>query len=168
MVELGSEVAGVALAPDDEEIIAAAICKHLEEGEIHENQAAAILAKGLAGEGITWKDDPKEGKISLHAAMDGLLVVDTAPLAALNMVDEVMCATLHSHTLVKRGEQVAATRAIPLVMKRAPIERAAAIACQNGGVVSGSKTSSSRLLVARWLNSVLKWPASPLLRTTRK
>ncbi|MBW2327566.1 MAG: molybdopterin-binding protein, partial [Deltaproteobacteria bacterium] len=34
------------------------------------------------------------------------------------------------------GELVAATRAIPLVMKRAPIERAAAIAGQNGGVVS--------------------------------
>ena len=47
-----------------------------------------------------------------------------------------MCATLHSHTLVKKGELVAATRAIPLVMKRAPIERAAAIAAQNGGVVS--------------------------------
>ncbi|MBR9984828.1 MAG: molybdopterin-binding protein, partial [Desulfosarcina sp.] len=30
---------------------------------------------------------------------------------------------------------VAATRAIPLVMKRAPVERAAAIAAQNGGVV---------------------------------
>jgi molybdenum cofactor synthesis domain-containing protein len=38
--------------------------------------------------------------------------------------------------MVKAGELVAATRAIPLVMKRAPIERAAAIAGQNGGVVS--------------------------------
>jgi molybdopterin biosynthesis enzyme len=108
----------------------------LEEDEIHENQAAAVLAKGLAGEGITWEDDPREGKISLHAALDGLLVVDTASLAAFNMVDEVMCATLHNHTPVKKGEQVAATRAIPLVMKRAPIERAAAIARLNGSVVS--------------------------------
>jgi len=47
-----------------------------------------------------------------------------------------MCATLHRHTLVKAGEMVAATRAIPLVMKRVPIERAAAIAKQNGGVLS--------------------------------
>ena len=47
-----------------------------------------------------------------------------------------MCATLHSHTLVKKDELVAATRAIPLVMKRAPVERAAAIAGQNGGVLS--------------------------------
>jgi len=52
------------------------------------------------------------------------------------MIDEVMCATLHNHTLVKKGELVAATRAIPLVMKRAPIERSAAIAQQNGATLS--------------------------------
>jgi molybdenum cofactor synthesis domain-containing protein len=107
----------------------------LADDEIHENQAAAILAQSLAGEGIRWEDDPREGKIGLHAAMDGLLNVDTAALAAFNMVDEVMCATLHNHTRVKKGELVAATRAIPLVMKRAPVERAAAIAAQHGGVV---------------------------------
>lgn len=107
----------------------------LEDGEIHENQAASILAGALAGEGIAWENHPKEGKIGLHAAFDGLLKVDAAALAAFNMVDEVMCATLHSHTLVKKGELVAATRAIPLVMKRAPVERAAAMAAQNGGVV---------------------------------
>lgn len=108
----------------------------LEADEIHENQAASILARGLAGRGVEWRNDPKEGKIGLHAALNGLLRVDAAALAAFNLVDEVMCATLHSHTLVKKGELVAATRAIPLVMKRAPVERAAAIAAQNGGVVS--------------------------------
>ncbi len=52
------------------------------------------------------------------------------------MVDEAMCASLHSYTFVKKGQQVAATRPIPLVMKRAPVERTAAIAKQNGGTVS--------------------------------
>lgn len=108
----------------------------LDEDEIHENQAASILAKGLSGKGITWEDKPKEGKIKLHAAIDGILVVDKAALAAFNLVDEVMCATRSSYSLVKKGDMVAATRAIPLVMKRAPIERAAAIASQNKGVVS--------------------------------
>jgi molybdenum cofactor synthesis domain-containing protein len=108
----------------------------LAEDEIHENQAAAMLAGGLAGDGVEWEDNPREGKIGLHAAVDGLLSVDAAALAAFNMVDEVMCATLHSHTLVEKGQLVAATRAIPLVMQRAPVARAAAIAAQNGGVVS--------------------------------
>jgi hypothetical protein len=108
----------------------------LEKDEIHENQAAAILARGLAGKGIAWENDPKEGKICLYANTDGLLRVDAASLAAFNMVDEVMCASLHNNTLVKKGRQVAATRAIPLVMKRVPVERAAAIAGNNGGIFS--------------------------------
>lgn len=108
----------------------------LEDDEIHENDAAAIMAKALAGEGVCWKNEPREGKIGLKAERDGLLTVDTSALAAFNMIEEVMCATLHNHTLVKTGELVAATRAIPLVMKRAPIERAAAIAGQNGSVVA--------------------------------
>ncbi|MDZ7580778.1 MAG: molybdopterin-binding protein [Deltaproteobacteria bacterium] len=116
----------------------------LAEDEMHENEAAAILAAGLAGEGIAWEDNPREGKIGLHAAFDGLLSIDAAALAAFNMVAEVMCATLHSHTLVKKGELVAATRAIPLVMKRAPIERAAAIARQNGGVVAVKSLRKAR------------------------
>lgn len=117
----------------------------LTEDEIHENQAAALLADSLAGEGITWEDEPKEGKIGLHARYDGLLTVDTIALAAFNMVEEVMCATLHSHTLVKKGDLVAATRAIPLVMERAPIERAAAIAAQHGGVVSVNVLKNTRV-----------------------
>ena len=108
----------------------------LEDDEIHEDQAAAILADALAGDGIYWKDEPREGKIKLLAEKDGLFAVNTAALAAFNMVDEVMCASLHNHTRVKKGELVAATRAIPLTMKRGPIERAAAIACQEGAVLT--------------------------------
>ncbi len=108
----------------------------LEDGEIHENEAAAIMANALAGNGVVWKNEPHEGKIGLKADRDGLLVVNVSALTAFNMIGEVMCATLHNHTLVKAGELVAATRAIPLVMNRTPIERAAAIAGQNGGVVS--------------------------------
>ncbi len=109
---------------------------NLADDEIHEDEAAAILADGLAGDGIEWQDDPHEGKIKLIAARDGMFAVDTASLAALNMVDEVMCATLHNYTLVNKGQLVAATRAIPLVMKRAPVERAAAMARQNGATLS--------------------------------
>ncbi len=117
----------------------------LEKDEIHENKAASILAGALAGEGVVWKDDPKEGKIEMLAERDGLLMVNTTSLAAFNMEEVVMCATLHSHTLVKKGEKVAATRAIPLVMKRASIERAAAIARQNSAVIAVKPLRKSRV-----------------------
>ena len=117
----------------------------LEKDEIHENEAASILAGALAGEGVVWKDDPKEGKIELLADREGLLEINTASLAAFNMEEVVMCATLHSHSLVKKGDKVAATRAIPLVMKRASIERAATIAQQNGAVVAVKPLRKSRI-----------------------
>ena len=116
----------------------------LEADEIHENEAAALLAGALAGEGIAWENNPREGKINLHAAWDGLLQVDVQALAAFNLVDEVMCATLHNHTLVKQGELVGGTRALPLVMKRVAIQRAAAIASQNGGVVAVKPLQKTR------------------------
>lgn len=116
----------------------------LAEDEIHENEAAAMLAGALAGEGIVWEDNPQEGKINLYAARDGLLTINVTTLAAFNLVDEVMCATLHNHTLVKKGERVAATRAIPLVMKRAPIERAAARAGAGGGLLAVGRLRAAR------------------------
>jgi molybdopterin biosynthesis enzyme len=55
-----------------------------------------------------------------------------------------MGATLHNHTLVRKGDLVGGTRALPLIMKRAAIERAAAIASQNGGVVSVKPLQKTR------------------------
>lgn len=117
---------------------------HLTEDEIDENQAVLMLAKGLAGKGIEWNDDPVEGKITLHAAFDGVLRIDVAPLAAFNLIDEVMCATRHNHSLVKKGDLVAATRAIPLVMKKTPIERATSIASHGGGIISVTPLKSMK------------------------
>ena len=140
---------------------------NLDKDEIHENQAASILANGLAGTGIVWHDDPKEGKICLYAETDGLLVVDKANLASFNMVDEVMCASLHSYTLVKKGQQVAATRAIPLVMKRTPVERAAAIARKNGGTVSVHQLKNSKVGIVitgnEIFNGLIKDKFAPIL-----
>ena len=116
----------------------------LAPDEIHEDQAAALLAAALAGDGVVWEDAPREGKIELRAGRDGLLRVETTALAAFNLIDEVMCATLHNHTRVARGEIVAATRAIPLVMPRAAIARAAAVAAQNGPLLSVAPLRSAR------------------------
>jgi molybdopterin biosynthesis enzyme len=70
------------------------------------------------------------------------------------MVEEVMCATLHSHTLVEKGDLVGATRAIPLTMKLAPVERAAAIASQNGGILSVRQVASVKAGLAVTGNEV--------------
>lgn len=100
---------------------------HIAEDEMHENDAAYAIAKALMGEGVETQGEPKEGKINIIASQDGLLKINKDALLAFNMLGEVMCATLHDNTLVKKGQVVAGTRAIPLVVKKNTIEEAVKI-----------------------------------------
>ena len=101
---------------------------NISEDEMHEDEAAYALANALIGEGVQLQGEPKEGKINIIAERDGLLKVDKNALTQFNMLGDVMCATLHSNTVVKKGQLVAGTRAIPLVVKKAIVEEAVAIA----------------------------------------
>ena len=100
----------------------------LGEQEIHENEAALRLAEALAGSGTEYSRDIVEGKVTIRAATDGLLKIDREALLRFNLLGEVMCATLQTNTPVSRGEQVAASRMIPLVGSRQLVEQAVAIA----------------------------------------
>jgi len=92
--------------------------------DVHEDDAALALARALMGAGVTIKGDPREGKVTIIAGRDGLLTVDRERLKAFNMLGDVMCATLHTNTVVNKGREVAGTRAIPLVVKKGLIENA--------------------------------------------
>lgn len=96
--------------------------------DIHEDEAALLLAQALAGSGVEYSRAVVEGKVSLTAAIDGLLKINKEALYRFNLLGEVMCATLQDNTPVRRGEQVAASRLIPLVGDRRLIEQAVAIA----------------------------------------
>ncbi len=100
----------------------------LDASEIHENEAAIILSKALAGQGVFCSGIPEEGKIVLKAGKNGLLRINKESLLRFNMLGEVMCATLQDNTPVNEGETVAATRLIPLVTSRALIADAELIA----------------------------------------
>jgi len=107
----------------------------IKEDEMHENDAASVIAKALAGDGIKMQGEPSEGKINLIAARDGLLDVKQDALLEINMLGDVMCATAHRNTVVKKGQLVAGTRAIPLVVKRDIVEQAARTAQNVQGVL---------------------------------
>ncbi|MGB3225319.1 MAG: molybdopterin-binding protein [Desulforhopalus sp.] len=100
----------------------------LSDNEIHENEAALLLARALAGPGTEYREEIVEGKVTIHAAKDGLLKINREGLLQFNMLGEVMCATLQTNTPVKKGEQIAASRLIPLVAGRQVVEQAVAIA----------------------------------------
>jgi hypothetical protein len=94
------------------------------DDEMHEDEAAVEIASALMGEGVMMQGEPKEGKINIVAARDGLLKVDKEALLRFNMMGDVMCATLHDNMPVKKGQVVAGTRAVPLVIKRDVVGKA--------------------------------------------
>lgn len=90
---------------------------------VHEETAAEILARICAGENLTISP-VKEGKIELFAACDGLLEVDTGRLGEINALGEIIIATRHKNFPVKKGNKIAGTRIIPLVISAERINKA--------------------------------------------
>ena len=94
---------------------------------VHENEAALGFAGAMAGEGVVFATPPREGKINLTAARDGLFTVDEERLRVFNLICGVMCACRHNHTMVTEGRTLAGTRAIPLYLPRSDFQKAMAI-----------------------------------------
>ena len=86
-------------------------------GILHEDEAAALLYKAAAGKNIHGTE-PKEGKIELIADCDGLLKIDRDALLAVNRTPQMMIATIHGDLPVKKGQKLAGTRIIPLVIEQ--------------------------------------------------
>jgi len=96
-------------------------------GMVHENDAAERLC-ALCGTENMERSEVREGKIELTAACDGLFRVDSARLLAVNGQDEVMIATRKGNTAVKKGDKLAGTRVIPLVIQEEKLQAAEAAA----------------------------------------
>lgn len=129
-----------------------------DETMMHENEAAEVLYRmsacgtnsneidverhceatesGVFG-GAASKMHPspvKEGKIEVIADCDGLLKVDSEKLKKVNSFGEMMIATRHGNTTVKKGDKLAGTRIIPLVIKKDKLEAASHI-CDDGSIL---------------------------------
>ncbi len=108
----------------------------LKPGQIHEDDAVFDLAKSLAGPGVGFIGRPKEGKLQLSATYSGLLKINTDALVDFNLIPDVMCASLHNNLPVTKGQMVAGTRAIPLVIDQANLDKAVSTAETNAPILS--------------------------------
>ena len=104
-----------------------------QEGILHENEAAEILCRMCRGDHMS-RSEAKEGKIELKAECPGLLKVNSRGLKAVNSFGQMMIATRHGGFAVKKGDKLAGTRIIPLVIEEEKM-LAAEKACmaQTGG-----------------------------------
>lgn len=95
----------------------------LAPGWLHEDEAAERLCALCIGEGME-RSGPKEGKIELTAGRDGVLMVDTARLNAVNAIEELMIATRKGGRPVHKGDKLCGTRVIPLVIEEEKLRAA--------------------------------------------
>ncbi|MBR4765014.1 MAG: molybdopterin-binding protein [Lachnospiraceae bacterium] len=94
-----------------------------DEDMLHEDEAARILCRICAGENMH-PTGVSEGKIELIADCDGILKIDRDRLRAVNMLGEMMIAARHGDTPVRKGDKLAGTRIIPLVIEKEKMEKA--------------------------------------------
>ena len=97
------------------------------ENMLHEDEAAEILREICQGEHMH-ASQPKEGKIELTSDIDGILTINVEKLLAVNSLEQMMIATRHSYTPVKKGAKLAATRIIPLIIEKEKMEEAKKVA----------------------------------------
>ena len=95
----------------------------MTSGMVHENDAAERLL-ALCGQENMIRSGVKEGKIELKAACDGVFLVDSSRLIAVNSQDEVMIATRKGGMAVREGDKLAGMRVIPLIIEEEKLQKA--------------------------------------------
>ena len=123
---------GHVVRPEDIPVLLSVGKEHLyvwekDENMLHEDEAADILYKICAGKNMHGSD-VKEGKIELISDIDGLLKINRKYLQAVNSLGEMMIASIHGDFPVKKGDKLAGTRIIPLVIEKEKMEAAKAVA----------------------------------------
>ena len=94
-----------------------------KEGILHENEAAEILYK-ICADSHMHGSDIKEGKIEVIADCEGLLKINREALYRVNSLGEMMIASRHGDFPVRKGDKIAGTRIIPLVIEKEKMDRA--------------------------------------------
>jgi molybdenum cofactor cytidylyltransferase len=111
---------GAVLGADDAPILHAAqpVELHLlwlDEGDLGEDAAAIRIAAAVAGPGVSARS-PVESQARLVSAWRGLVQVDVATLAAVNLVDGVTVFTVPDGLPVDAGRTLAGVKVTPLAI----------------------------------------------------
>ena len=95
----------------------------MDNNMLHENDAAEVLYSLCKNDNMSGTP-PEEGKIELIAEIDGLFKVDIERLNRINALGEIIISTRHSNFAVKKGDKLAGTRVIPLIIDKKKMEAA--------------------------------------------
>ena len=94
-----------------------------EKNLIHENDAAMFILEKLNLDKEFFEiSSIREGKINITAKEDGILKIDINTLNKINKIGEIILVTKYNNSYIKKGETVAATRVIPLLIEKKQLD----------------------------------------------
>ncbi len=106
----------------------------LPEDCLHEDDAALRIAKAVSGNNLEWTQ-PREGKTNIVSKIYGLLKVNVDSLLQINRLDNIILATLKNNLTCRKGQIVAATRIIPLIIPKQSIDHLEQLTDKTGPVI---------------------------------
>lgn len=118
----------------------------LESGDVPEDAAAARIAHKLCGDNIT-VSDARTGRCNLIAKNDGLVLINTAEINAVNQINEtITVATLADKAPAKAGQIVATVKIIPFAVAARILHHAEAALHQSAVSISPYKSKRFSIL----------------------
>jgi hypothetical protein len=99
----------------------------LDPGDVHEDEAAARLARAVGGPGVR-PEAPRQSRLDLVARWDGVVHIRVAELTRLNTLDPLEVFTLYHGQAIGAGETVASVKVAPHVVDATVIEAGEAVA----------------------------------------
>jgi molybdenum cofactor synthesis domain-containing protein len=116
----------------------------LQEGYLHEDEAALRLAKAAQGKNVELTA-PHEGKITLKSTIHGLAKIHKPAIDAVNELDQIIMSTIKTNTVVRPGQALMGTRVIPLIIEEDRIAEAEGRADGTGTLVEVKPFHSLRV-----------------------
>ncbi|MBI3915196.1 MAG: molybdopterin-binding protein [Chloroflexi bacterium] len=126
----------------------------LDAGDVREDDAAARLARAVAGDGID-RSKPSGGRVNLYATNTGFLRVGSQKLKRLNELRGVTLATIPSYSSVAPKKMIATLKTIGLALPEKILREAeqigavvsvAPVARQNAAIIlTGSASGKARV-----------------------
>ncbi|HEX2653398.1 MAG TPA: molybdopterin-binding/glycosyltransferase family 2 protein [Xanthobacteraceae bacterium] len=125
-----AEIAALQAAGVSEIVVA-----RLEPGDVTEDDAAADIAAGVAGDAVR-VDEAFTGRANLFAESAGVLVIDRQGVDAVNRIDPaITLATLPAFAPVVPGQMIATVKIIPFAVPRTARDAALAVVSQANPLV---------------------------------
>ena len=149
---------GHKLSGDDLQALAAegitqVIAIELEEGDVHEDEAAKTIADALSGANIR-VTRASTGRANIHATANGLAQIDATLINRINKLhSSITVATLKPLERVDAGQMLATIKIIPFASPHWAVESAAEIARQAPLSVSPFARKSASLISTKFTHT---------------